>query len=208
MIDIDELSEEEIEAVMQTPAFQKSLKYRRLAQGIEVLEQDDGIYRQLVATITEQHGSVSTRSSVEEVLDLFVEELKTYTEGMDVEAVDRDVIEQIQQNIEELRHVVNVDLDGKRYQQLTRDDKVREIQAALLSEALGRQTHKAAMDYTDVKWLFNGKASTGHVYDLMQTAGSETGFEYHERDEKNRIVVDADDVPEGVKKSLQVSRSE
>ena len=79
-----ELTEEEIEAVLQTPAFQKSLKYRRLAQGIEVLEEDDAIYRQLVATITEQHGSVSTRSSVEEVLDLFVEEVKTYTEGMDV----------------------------------------------------------------------------------------------------------------------------
>jgi len=50
-IDTSELSDEEIEAVLQTPAFQKSLKYRRLAQGIEVLEEDDAIYRQLVATI-------------------------------------------------------------------------------------------------------------------------------------------------------------
>jgi len=83
-INLNELNDDEIEAVLQTPAFQKSLKYRRLAQGIEVLEEDDAIYRQLVATITEQHGSVSTRSSVEEVLDLFVEEVKTYTEGMDV----------------------------------------------------------------------------------------------------------------------------
>ena len=83
-INLSELNDEEIEAVLKTPAFQKSLKYRRLAQGIEVLEEDDAIYRQLVATITEQHGSVSTRSSVEEVLDLFVEEVKTYTEGMDV----------------------------------------------------------------------------------------------------------------------------
>lgn len=88
MIDPDELTDEEIRAVMETPAFQKSLKYRRLAQGIEVLEEDDAIYRQLVATITEQHGSVSTRSSVEEVLDLFVDEVKTYTEGMDVEPED------------------------------------------------------------------------------------------------------------------------
>lgn len=85
MIDLDELSEEEIEAVLETPAFQKSLKYRRLAQGIEVLEEDDAIYRQLVATITEQHSSVGTRNSIEEALDLFVEEVKTYTEGMDVD---------------------------------------------------------------------------------------------------------------------------
>jgi ActR/RegA family two-component response regulator len=90
MIDLDELSEEEIEAVMQTPAFQKSLKYRRLAQGIEVLEEDDGIYRQLVAAITEQHSAVSTRSSVEEVLNLFVQEVKTYTEGMDIEVEDEE----------------------------------------------------------------------------------------------------------------------
>jgi len=90
MIDPDELSEEEVEAVMQTPAFQKSLKYRRLAQGIEVLEEDDAIYRQLVATITEQHSSVGTRRSVEEVLDLFVQEVKTYTEGMGIDVDDED----------------------------------------------------------------------------------------------------------------------
>jgi hypothetical protein len=88
MIDPDELTDDEIRAVLETPAFQKSLKYRRLAQGIEVLEEDDAIYRQLVATITEQHGQVSTRSSIEEVLDLFVDEVKTYTEGMDVEPQD------------------------------------------------------------------------------------------------------------------------
>lgn len=88
MIDPNELTDDEIRAVLETPAFQKSLKYRRLAQGIEVLEEDDAIYRQLVATITEQHGQVSTRSSIEEVLDLFVDEVKTYTEGMDVEPQD------------------------------------------------------------------------------------------------------------------------
>ena len=97
MIDVDELSEEEIAAVLETPAFQKSLKYRRLAQGIEVLEEDDAIYRQLVATITEQHGQVSTRSSVEEVLDLFVTEVKTYTEGMDVAGSDEDTLDPLEE---------------------------------------------------------------------------------------------------------------
>ena len=94
-IDPDELTDEEIRAVMETPAFQKSLKYRRLAQGIEVLEEDDAIYRQLVATITEQHGQVSTRSSIEEVLDLFVQEVKTYTEGMDVEPETADELDDL-----------------------------------------------------------------------------------------------------------------
>ena len=99
MIDPDELSEDEIRAVMQTPAFQKSLKYRRLGQGIEVLEDDDAIYRQLVATITEQHGQVSTRSSVEEVLDLFVAEVKTYTEGMEL---DTDADDELPESIDDL----------------------------------------------------------------------------------------------------------
>jgi len=129
-------------------------------------------------------------------------------QSVDVDGVNQDVIEDLQEDIEELRHVVNVDLDGKSYEQLTPGDKVREIQASLLEEAAGRQTRAASMDYNDVKWLFNGRASTGHVYDLMQRAGSETGFEYQKRDEINRIVVDIDDVPEGVKKSLQVSRCE
>lgn len=81
-IDLDELSDEEIQAILNTTAFQKSLRYRRLAQGIEVLEEDDSIYRQLVARITADHSTVTTTDSVEEVLDLFVEEVKTYTEGM------------------------------------------------------------------------------------------------------------------------------
>lgn len=125
-----------------------------------------------------------------------------------VEAVDRDVIQELQEDIEELRHVVNVDLDGKSYKQLTPDDKVREIQASLVEEAMSRSTSKASMDYTEVRWLFNGRPSTGHVYDLMQVAGQEAGFDYQERDKKNRLVVDADDIPEGVKQSLQLSRRE
>jgi len=122
--------------------------------------------------------------------------------------VDDGVIEEIRSDIEELQHIVNVDLDGKSYQELTRDDKIREIQATLLNEAVGRKTAKAAMNYSDVRFLFGGKPSTGHVYDLMQVAGQEQGYDYQERDEKNRIVVDASDVPEGVKQSLQVSRHE
>jgi hypothetical protein len=97
MIDPEELTDDEIRAVMETPAFQKSLKYRRLAQGIEVLEEDDAIYRQLVATITEQHSSVGTRKSVEEVLDLFVDEVKTYTEGMDIETGGDDYSEELEE---------------------------------------------------------------------------------------------------------------
>ena len=83
-IDTSQLTEDEIQAVVETPAFQKSLKYRRLAQGIQVLEEDDAIYRQLVATITEQHSQVRSKDSIKQVLDLFVDEVMTYTEGMEL----------------------------------------------------------------------------------------------------------------------------
>jgi len=126
----------------------------------------------------------------------------------DGESVDQDIIEDLQEDIEELQHIVNVDLDGKSYEQLTRDDKIRETQATLLNEAVGRSTQKAAIDYSDVRFLFGGKPSTGHVYDLMQVAGQERGFDYQEPDKTNRLVVDASDVPEGVKTALQVSRRE
>lgn len=79
-IDLDELSDEEVQAVLNTSAFQKAVKYRRLAQGIEVLEENDAIYNQLVSTITSRHGQVRSESTVEEVLDLYVEEVKAYTE--------------------------------------------------------------------------------------------------------------------------------
>lgn len=92
-MNLDELSDEEIEAVLNTPAFQKAVKYRRLAHGIEVLTEDDAIRNQLVHSILAQHSSISTTKSIEEVLDLFVEEVKAYTEGMGVEPDSDDLDE-------------------------------------------------------------------------------------------------------------------
>lgn len=87
-IDLEELSDEEIQAILQTPAFQKAAQYRRLAQGIEVLEEDDAIYQQLVRTIESRHPTVNTVSSIEETLDLLVEEVNTYTEDLGVDESD------------------------------------------------------------------------------------------------------------------------
>lgn len=105
-MNLEDLSDREIEAVLQTPAFRKALKYRRLAEGIEVMEDDDAIKQQLVATITQQHSTVNTQGSVEEVLDLFVEEIKTWTEGMALET-DED-----EQNPPERLEEIFVDEDG------------------------------------------------------------------------------------------------
>jgi len=129
-------------------------------------------------------------------------------QNVDVDGVDQDVIEDLQEDIEELWHVVNVDLDGESYEQLTRDDKIRKIQATLLDEAAKRKTQKAAMDYSDVQFLFGGKPSPGHVYDLMRAAGQEAGFDYQDRDKTNRLAIRASAVPEGVKDRECLSRRE
>jgi len=82
MIDTDELSEEEIRAVVNTRMFQKTLAYRRLADGIEVLEDEDQVFESLVNSITKRHSSVSTESSTREFFRLFRDEVETFTESL------------------------------------------------------------------------------------------------------------------------------
>jgi len=87
-IDTDELSAEEIEAVVNTRMFQKALAYRRLADGISVLEDEDQVFESLVNSITNQHSSVTTAGSTREFFRLFREEVETFTEELTDEDED------------------------------------------------------------------------------------------------------------------------
>lgn len=82
MIDVSELSDEEIEAVVNTRGFQKMLAYRRLSDGIEVLEDEDQIFESMVASITKQHSQVRSEDSTREFFRLFRNEVETFTEGL------------------------------------------------------------------------------------------------------------------------------
>jgi len=79
MIDIDELSDEEIEAVVNTRMFQKAMAYRRLADGIEILEDEDQVFESLVTSITKQHSQVRSQESTREFFRLFRKEVETFT---------------------------------------------------------------------------------------------------------------------------------
>lgn len=108
---IDDLTDEQIERVIRTPIFQKGLAYSRLADGIEVLEAEDEIFESMVQTITKQHSQVSTQASVREVLTLFRNEVKTFTEPLieddasvkanDLEDlyVDEDEVEEVEADV-------------------------------------------------------------------------------------------------------------
>lgn len=82
MIDPDELSDEEIRAVVNTRGFQKMLAYRRLSAGIDVLEDEDQIFESMVTAITKQHSQVRSEDSTREFFRLFRDEVRTFTEGL------------------------------------------------------------------------------------------------------------------------------
>jgi len=126
-------------------------------------------------------------------------------DGVDV---DNEDLEELREDVDELRAVIDTGAGQKTYEQMTRQDKVRQVQARLVKEAEEMTTRKAAMEHNDVKWLFNGHPSTGHVYDLMKYVGQEDGFNYQEREENNRVTVDLNGVPDSVKTALDVSRRE
>jgi hypothetical protein len=89
-IDTDDLTDEQIERVLNTRGFQKMLGYTRLADGIEVLEAEDEIFDSLVESIRKQHSNVNSEASVREFFELFVDEIETFTEPL----VDADNPEQ------------------------------------------------------------------------------------------------------------------
>jgi hypothetical protein len=81
-ITVDDLTDDQIEAILNTRGFRKMLAYQRLAEGVEVLEDQDEIYDSLVTSITKQHSQVRSESSVRDVLKLFREEVETFTEPL------------------------------------------------------------------------------------------------------------------------------
>jgi hypothetical protein len=110
-------------------------------------------------------------------------------------------IDDIESRLTALEDAVNTDLRRKEYEQMDKRDKARLVQFNLIETAKDRPTDKAAMTYKEVKYLFNGQPSPGHLYDIMEAAGNEAGFSYQTRDENNnRITVDLG----AVKESLRV----
>ena len=97
MIAVSELSDEEIAAVVNTRGFQKMLAYRRLSDGIEVLEDEDQIFESMVTSITNQHSQVRSEGSTREFFRLFRDEVETFTDGLADEenAADQGDLEEL-----------------------------------------------------------------------------------------------------------------
>lgn len=97
-ITTDDLTDEQIERIVNSRGFQKMLAYSRLAEGIGVLREQDEIYDSMVEAIRKQHSNVGSRNSVEEFFDLFVTEVEAFTEPLLDEngtELDSDTVEDL-----------------------------------------------------------------------------------------------------------------
>lgn len=94
--------------------------------------------------------------------------------------------------VAELEQVVNPN-PATAYDEMSRDRKVFKIRKSLVEEAAtGRGT--AAMDYKQVRWLFDGEPSPGHAYDLMELAAQLDGFNHDDTADVKRVTVKLDAV--------------
>lgn len=78
----EDLSDEEFETIVSSRGFQKMLLYRRLAEGIEVLQTHDMLYKSMVQAIADHHSEIDSVETVQEVLSLLEHEVETYTEPL------------------------------------------------------------------------------------------------------------------------------
>ncbi len=85
-LDPDDIPDDVLEQIINTKGFQRMVAYSKLADGIEVLEENDALYESLVNSITTRSRNVSSETTVEEILDLLVDEVKEYTADMAEEA--------------------------------------------------------------------------------------------------------------------------
>ena len=107
----------------------------------------------------------------------------------------REENERLRDRLAELEELVDPDPGGVAYDQLTSDQKVHRIRVALLEQATAGNA--PTMKYDDVRWLFDGKPSAGHAYDLMERVANADGYVYEtggHGDGQKRIRVEPDAV--------------
>ena len=103
--------------------------------------------------------------------------------------------DRLRDRVAELEELVDPDPGGVAYEQLTSDQKVHRIRVALLEQATAGNA--PTMKYDDVRWLFDGKPSAGHAYDLMERVANADGYVYEtggHGDGQKRIRVEPDAV--------------
>lgn len=90
MIELDALSDAEVERVLNTPIFRRALAYKRLADGIRALEHDDEMFDQLARDVNAEAGGRTKTSTTKRHLEAFVTVVERYTALVEEDAEDVD----------------------------------------------------------------------------------------------------------------------
>jgi len=99
---------------------------------------------------------------------------------------NQETIQELQERIVRLE-AATVDVD-KDYQQMDKAEKVATLRTELVKRAQDTNG-KAALDYEGVQYgTFDGNPSAGHVYNLMQAAAEDVGFNYEEPNRGNKRI--------------------
>lgn len=102
--------------------------------------------------------------------------------------------EELRERIATLEGRVTPDPSTKEYDEMSRDERVRQVRLSCARKATNN-SGKAAIDYNDVLTLFDFHPSAGYAYKLLKIAGELDGFTHEKREgENNRLCVRMDAV--------------
>lgn len=80
MIEYENLTEEQKRQFVESKLFQKYFAYKSLTDGIRALQEDDAMFDSLVDGVLRRQSAVSSKQTVEDVLEALVAEVDDNTE--------------------------------------------------------------------------------------------------------------------------------
>lgn len=95
-----------------------------------------------------------------------------------------DRVHQLEQEVAQLKQVTPDDPGRKRYDEMSRSDKITVVQSALKEKA-SKNGGKAKMDYDEIGSLFQWNCARGLPHTLMKEAGHSPGFEHATFQDRN-----------------------
>lgn len=88
---VDDLTEEEKQKLLNSPLVKKGLAFSKIGEGLEYLNsQEDAVFNSLVRNIEQRSSRVNSEATVEEILELLIDEVKKDVELMEEDDEDDD----------------------------------------------------------------------------------------------------------------------
>lgn len=89
---VDDLTDDEKEKLLNSPLVKKGLAFSKIGEGLEYLNaQEDAVFNSLVRNIQQRSGRVNSEDTVEEILELLIDEVKKDVELMESDDEEDDI---------------------------------------------------------------------------------------------------------------------